>query len=413
MFIMAFAALASVLASCQVRVSGGPPYRDGHAPAGPPPATLAILPTSDGADQPDVARALRQSFWYAGSELFGGTVEPRQVDSRLATLASRLDIPPDRLDAAALAHPSIGDLVLFSRVEQVDRLYMLIYARLKVKVSLSLADTRTRRILYRNDFTIVDPLGGPAFSILGMLERLAVAMYGKQPPSLEQTLNVAARQMLESIPSLKFDRAAAGDLRLIDIHVERPDRVLRAGDAIVVRVEATAGCRAEATFPPNERARPLRETAPGVYEGSYRVRPRDDTPYGIVGVRLASRDDKQTLEYAAAEFALSIDTTPPPPVDIVRWWPDESARSGVFLEIQAGAKTDLNGAEIPARYLVQRREVNETARTTWLQLGWSREPIFHDQSARRGRIYEYVAIAEDAAGNHSTPSETVRLQLRK
>jgi hypothetical protein len=406
--------LIPVLTGCMSHTVAGPP-RFGHGDAPPsPPHTLAILPTTRLEDEhADLARSLRQGLFSAATELAYSGVELRVVDGRLASLASRMGVTPTAMPSTAMASPSVADLVLYSRIDDVSRLYLLIYGRLKVRISVTLVDTRTRVALYRNEFTVVDRLGGPAITLLGAMQVVAVGLFGMEPWSLEQTLIDAAEKIVADLPVQRVDRAVSGGLRLIDLQVELPPRPLRAGDRIGVRVTATPGCEAEASLPPREELRALREVRPGIYEGGYTVRPGDDKAYGIVEVRLATRDGKESLRYAATETPIVIDTAPPQRARVARWWPGDRVDQGLFLELAVQPRLLPVAAEDPRRYLLQRRDAGkgETA-GAWETIGQTEEPVFADRTARRGATYEYQVVTEDAAGNHSRPGPVARVDFR-
>ena len=390
---------------CQNLTLGGEAYVYQPEPTDPPPRSLAILPTTDAARRPDIAEIIRSALFTETSALAVQNVELHQVDARLAQLAARLNLPPDQLPVEMLAHPSVADLVLFSHLEDVSRLWLVVYARVKLKMHLTLVDTRTRRVLYRNQFTIVDRLGGPTLTLGGTVEHLMVGLFNLRPAALQATLIQSAREIVQTLPPLRVDRAFTDALRIRDVRVTLPSRVLRADQTIHVQMVATPGANARFSIGRPDAPLPMQEIATGIYAGSYTVAPGDDTPYAIVEVHLEAPDGSESLVYPAADTPFAIDTVPPNVARVVRWWRAEPGTQGIYLEL--GMQDE--GAERPARYRVLRRQTYPPSSGDFTEIGAAESPIFHDATAARGFEYEYRVVAEDEARNAAPPGHTTRV----
>ena len=144
------------LCGCQTIALKGNPSVDLLAKIPEAPHSLAILPTLDLTGRPGLRPLVREALYEALSALPYRDRELARVDGFLSALAAQLNCTPDQLPPEALAHPQLADCVVFSKVTDVGRFFFLLYSHIYVELDFVMADTRTRQIVYRNRFRILN-----------------------------------------------------------------------------------------------------------------------------------------------------------------------------------------------------------------------------------------------------------------
>jgi len=394
------------LAACQRVTTRGPRYLDEASLANDPPYTLAILPTTDRTNHPELAQTVREVLYEAISTLPYADRELATVDRLLGQIASRRGVALAHLPPEAMVSPELGEAVLFSELVDVRRLYLLFYAHNRFDLDLKLVDTRSRKVLYRNLFVFYDRTGGPSITVLGLFERSISSLMHLRERALRESLEEAAQEIVTLMPRPTFDVARGELLRISRVTVAPRDKVLGAGDTVQIHTVATPGCTGRFSIGSVKRDLPLREAQPGHYYGQYEIVPGDQSPFAVVEVQLASPATSETLEFAASGQPLVIDTEPPPPPRIARWW---QTGAGVFFEIEPGG-IPRDDNDLPVAYNIYRRLAGQGE---FQKTGEAREPVFRDGTARGGQRYEYYALAVDRAGNISVPSGIVTITPRR
>lgn len=165
-----------------------------------PPQTLAILPTADLSGHPELAETFRESLYRAVSVLPYRDKELAEIDAALATLAYQRQCSPAQLPESALVTPDLADCVLFTRLEEVGRLYLLLYAHVRYDLHLAMVDTRSRRVIYRNRFVVRDWTGGATISPLGLLERGFSSLMQLRGKRMNESMEEGAEKIAETLP---------------------------------------------------------------------------------------------------------------------------------------------------------------------------------------------------------------------
>ncbi len=165
-----------------------------------PPQTLAILPTADLSGHPELAEVFRESLYRAVSVLPYKDKELAEIDAVMATLAYQHQCSPAQLPESALVTPDLADYVVFTRLEKVGRLYLLLYAHVRYDLHLAMVDTRTRRVIYRNHFVVRDWTGGATISPLGLLERSFSSILQLRGKRMNESMEEGAEKIADALP---------------------------------------------------------------------------------------------------------------------------------------------------------------------------------------------------------------------
>lgn len=397
---------------CHHTTVSGEPYIAEDLGDVEPPRTIAVLPTTDKTDHPELATRMRIALYSAITRLPYQDIELGMVDAQLARIASKLEVPPEELPESARALPSVADLVVFSQLEHVGRFYILLYGHTRIDLNLALVDTRSRKILYRNRFIIHDRIGGASVSLIGLAESMLLTLWHLRPVEMGNALERSAVKIAEALPETPMYAAASSQLRLAGVEIDLPSQTLNAGDVVRIVASGTPRCQASFSIGTLTDDTPMVETAPGLYIGRYEIQPGDDTPYAVVSVQLSDPDQRETLSFTADEQSFAVDTNPPPRARIVRYWPADD-NQGIFLEIKP--RRELGAKEASSfTFHVYRRRQNGALEDlgNFVNIGSSDSLVFHDQTVEMPGAYEYYIRAEDSAGNLSRPGQITSLKLQ-
>ncbi|MCE5229655.1 hypothetical protein LLG95_08675 [bacterium] len=398
---------ALAIAGCRhVAVSGEPAIdKDGLAGVTPP-RSLAVLPTTDISGHADLAPAMREALHAALSKL---PLENRQLtvtDQRLAMIANRMGIQPENLPQAALAHPSIADIVVFSRIEKISRVYLILYAHNRFRLDFQMVDTRSRHVFYRNEFVVTNRCFAPTINLFGLAGSAFWSLGQLTTESVTGTFNEGARKIVAELPPMPVFSELGNRLAIVKTNVKMPRTSLGVGDKIQVEVIGTPRTMASFSVGKVTRRLKLREVAPGRYTGEFVVRKGMNTPYAVVEATLRLPNGGETITDAMMEQPFSIDTTPPPHGRVTSWWPARRGK-GIFGEIELEKDETANNPEKPSRYIVYRRAPGEKE---FAEIAETDATTFSDPKADPANLNEYRIVTRDIAGNDSTPGPVVCVQ---
>lgn len=397
-------AAAAMIVACQhVSITGNPAIDHDGMTGVTPPRTLAVLPTTDGSGHPELAPEMRAALRESLSKLPLENRQLKNVDQQLAMIANRMGMPPEKLPPAALAHPTVGDVVVFSRIERISQLFLILYAHNRFTLDFQMVDTRSRRIFYRNRFVVTSRNFAPAIEPFGLAGAAFGSLWRLRPESVRTNFRDGTQKIAEQIPPLPLFSELGNRLAIVRTTVTLPRASLGPGDRVDVEVIGTPRMLASFAAGNIGKRVPMRETAPGRYRGEFTVRKGMNTPYAVVEATLRAPGGSETITDAVTERAFSIDTTPPPRARMTRWWPGGRGK-GIYGEIELDKDDTGSNPERPVKYVVSRRNENsadfklvaETDKTT-----------FNDASADPAQRAEYRIVSVDAAGNSSEPGKIV------
>ncbi|MCL5269469.1 MAG: hypothetical protein M1457_02695, partial [bacterium] len=328
---MAILALLA-LAGCHTVSINADPFVNQAAMNDRSPHSIAILPTTDASGHPQLRAPMRKALYSALAALPFDDRELSTVDDFIARKAVQRNCTPDQLPQELLTDAALADCVVYTEITNVSRLFLLVYSHYRIDLNFLIADTRTRHVLYRNRFIFHDRAAAPPFDVVGLLGSSAFALWHLRPEELQQAMDDGARKIAAVVPLPRFDAASTPNLRLTDVQVQAPRDLLREGDSVSVRVEATPNCRSTFALGRVARDLPLVEVSPGHYLGTYIVRAGDNTPYAMAEVQFRSAADNEALTYTDTRHPFAIDTQPPPRARVSRGRRLD-ADSGMYLDL--------------------------------------------------------------------------------
>ncbi len=397
----------ALAAGCETVSVTSEPYVDTHGLAGvEPPRSLAVLPVMDDSRHPELVTPLREALFGALAALPFEDRELELVDQRLATIANRLGVLPEELPESAQAHPMLADICVFTRVRKVSRFFLIFYSHHRLGLDFAMVDTRTRRIFYRGKFVIHNRQLVPTIEPVGAIGSAFSSLWHLRSDKLRETLAEGARKIVADIPPVPSPAAAGKNLRIEKVDVVLPRPVLKAGDALGVRLIGTPGAQAEFSIGNFAREQALREVSPGRYEGLLTIRKGVNTPYAVVEVTLSHGEERVEDTVTGRPFA--IDTIAPPPARVSEGW--AAPGGGVQLDLATVARKGEAATETPAEFEIRRRAAGRGA---FESVGVTRARTFHDGAADAGQPWDYTIVTRDDAGNESAPGPVTRLDLRK
>lgn len=378
-----------------------------------PPRSIAVLPTTDDSGHPELKPLVRRELSAAVAPLPYEDREIRRVDEFLATKAAGLGVAPDKMTTEQMTDAKLADCVIFSRIERVSRFYLVLYAHYRFDLDLSMVDTRTRQVVYRNHFIFYDRLGSPAFVAMPILNPLALApvatssvesLWHLRSSRLAETFEEGSKEIAKSLPVPEMlEMSDNGALRLTSIQVTKPFDTLGPGERVIVKAQATPGSTVTLSIGKIARDIPMKETTAGSYFGIYTVKPGDNADYAIAELHLAKGGEQVDFAYDKEPFA--IDTAPPPRAR-VSWAGHKLLRTGIYMKFeldpQQAAQKDKS-----LEYHVYKK----LADGKYDRIGISKRPAWHDADARPGQTEEYYVITKDGAGNLSPLWEVKQVKV--
>jgi hypothetical protein len=392
------------MACSTVRTEDAPIFREEIFRADPP-RTLAIAPFEDATGVEGAGATLRRAVYGSLSPLDYADVELSRVDQVVSQRAMAMNVSPTEVPPEEIAIPELADAVVFGRVEEVSRLFMFVYGRYRIDVSLAVYSTRTRQQLYVNRFVVHHRQWTFPTGPIGIVQSFAQTLWFLRASELEKSFGVVAGEIAERFPKPPGQVGEKG-LFIDTVKVDVARNSLREGDRVLVRVDGSPGRQATFSMGSSIVDQPLRETTPGQYGGMYVIRAGDDARYVYVRARLQNPDDPDDfVELDAHDQAFRIDTQPPVAYAVHTWAKLPGAR-GIAITFGPEDRTSPAVDDVPVAFHVFRGRVGED---NLGYLGTTQETRYNDPDAQPGVTYEYAVVAEDAAGNKSPVQTKVRI----
>lgn len=366
------------------------------------PRSLALAPTVNLTEIEGAEDLFRDRLYGALSTLPYDDVELSRVDATILAKAQILNMPPEEVDRYYIAEPDLADAVVFTEIQRIRRTNLLFYARVSVDVSVAMFDTRTKRKLYQNIYSIRHNLlaipGGP----LGLITSIVQTFRHTQTKHLDETMILTGDVIAKRFPS-PASLAVAGGTVINKVAVTVPRAVMREGDRVLLKVTGTPNRATSLSIGLLAADLELVEASSGVYAGFYVVKKGDVGRFLFATIRMVNPllPDSEVAVLEANDQPFAIDTIAPLPYEVDSWLqhPD---RPGLTLRFSPENRG--KSEEIPVGYHIYR---GEGVGNSLMLIGSVDDPSFEDETAVAGIEYEYAVVAEDAAGNRSEPRSRV------
>lgn len=167
-----------------------------------PTQTVAVLPVQIAGENQKEAMAFRQTLYANLKESKLKLLEPYVVDGLLKKHGLTDPAEYSDMNPARLGEILGADAVVFSKVDQVKRSYLIIHSSVECRVSVRMVDARSGSVLWKTDYTEKDTQGitkiptgmvaavtGPTWHFVSNkvdMHQMATKMVGKMTASLKQ-----------------------------------------------------------------------------------------------------------------------------------------------------------------------------------------------------------------------------------
>ncbi len=279
------------------------------------PKSVAILPFVNSTSNPEAAENVRRMFYGTFSPLFYHDVELKMVDSNLIERGLYKKI----ISGAKVSRKKLGkaldvDAIVFGEVTSYGKIYALVYkdthAGLRSKM-VYCDDYKTSEPIWERNYTArnsditvpVGPSSGPGI-LLDYINH-------KQADILD-TVHYLCRKMVDTIPNP--DGEFGPNIKVL-VH-NGFGRILKAGEQFVAILVGEPGLIGSWDLPPLVKDLPLEETKPGIYTGSYTVKPNDRLSSGrLVGYLKSKTGPKSRRDDILGPVHMGIPTSLPKVID--------------------------------------------------------------------------------------------------
>lgn len=357
-----------------------------------PPRTVAILPFENFSQEPLAGGAARDALFYALTERGFELLPLPKVDALLQDPEKEASLlrPDGQTDPQLVGEALNVDAVAYGRVVQFKQSDSWLGAVTRIKAEVGLVRSATGAALWTDR----------ANAYVRVFDRLrdadAATPAEKQQARVIRLCRSFDRfwwRLRKSIPSVA-QSSGASPAKINKIMVQPTRPVVSAGDRVDIVAEGTADCIVQARLGTLGREVFLdeaRDTAPGVYRGSYSIQPGDLSNYCRV-IAVIEAGDASRQEIAPPDSAFVIDTIAPDPPTSLSF---ETQLDGVELNWNPPRAQDL------AHYLVYRSdEITGGVRL----LGNPTTNRYVDHTVRGPGRQHYFVKAIDRAGNPSSSS---------
>jgi parallel beta-helix repeat protein len=363
-----------------------------------PPQTVAVLPFLNKTGREEAFNIVRQSFHGHFSKLNYVAVPLLRVDHALREAG--LDTP-EKIAQTPLPKLSeiIGtDAVIRGEITSYERLYVGVYSQVSVGAEIQMVDGKTGKELWWAKDTSRKHGGGISTTPVGLILTALVTTVNMRSIELLRSSDDLFRDMITTIPQPTLAQILRPPNITILVHdgMRRTDRpALKVGGLIRVAMEGDSRKRAAFKIGDFKTNLPMGEEKPGVYTGSYKVLPGDNTEASLI-IGVLTDDQGNSTEWVDALGAVAIDTASPnAPGGLKARGRDKL----VHLSWARNTDKDL------ASYKIYR---SPTPLTGYHEMATTELTAFQDQNVVNEMSYYYRLSAIDLAGNESTLSDPIR-----
>ena len=356
-----------------------------------PPTSLAIMPVIDHTGHEGLDAMARRSLYAALAPLRYRDTELNTIDETLASLSLERNCPPSRLTSTDVAKRNLADGLLYAEVLKRSRFWFLIYSHIRVRIKLTLIDTRSNEVVYTNDATLYKHRISLPLSLTSIPQSWLETLWDIRAGEVATVLDQFSERVAKSFPD---PEVSGGDQIGIDgVFVSFPQPVLRPGDPLGVEVRGTPGLRGTFDVGKMATGQALEEQEPGIYRGAYCVSPGDHDDTGVVQAHLISATGYVvTKSKLDSGFRINAAAPPRPEIERVQFLKDS-----VCLHLSLPPLSDCAAIEIFR---------TEDPKQGYLPLDQVKGLSWIDHGVTPGHRYWYLVKAIDSGGNtslHSAP----------
>ncbi|HEV8539643.1 MAG TPA: GNA1162 family protein [Nitrospiraceae bacterium] len=365
-----------------------------------PPKLVAILPfenlSGKTADQEEEAPA------YVIRTAFLNRFVPKQYPTQRTVVTDRLLQEKGyvkaeeivKLPLSKLGEITKADTVLYGQITHFHRYYAGLYAQIAVGAKLKMVDVQSGEVLWETGDVSRVHSGGFATDPLGIVMILATNALALRHIEVVRASEELFRDLLETLPRLSTGEAVRPPMITLMVN-DSSTQTKKAGDQIKVAMQGDPNMLATFDIGQYKSALVMQEEKPGIYAGSYTVKPGDNVENAIVIGHLSDRQGLQA-DWEDAVGPVTLDTAPPAvPVGLATLGRDKT----VSLRWKANGEKDLAG------YRLYR---SATALTGFTLLATSESlTLLDSKELVNKQRYYYRITAFDRVGNESVQSDAI------
>lgn len=299
-----------------------------------------------------------------------------------------------KLSPAKLGEITKADAIIYGDITHFSKIYAGLYAQIAVGAHVRMLDAKSGEVLWEASDVSRSHSGGWATDPLGLVVVLASNAYALRHIEVVRAAEELFRGLVETLPRASVGEAVRPPAVTMFVN-DSAALTRKAGDQIKVGLQGDPNMLATFDLGHVRAGLVMQEIQPGIYTGTYTVKPGDNGDRILVVGHLSNRKGL-TTDWEDALGPVTLDTTPPVvPTGVTVVGRDKA----VSLRWKANGEPDLAG------YKLYR---SATALTGFEPLATSETPAFVDakELANLKPVYYRVA-AFDKAGNESVPSDAL------
>ncbi|MEW6544366.1 MAG: GNA1162 family protein [Nitrospirota bacterium] len=363
-----------------------------------PPKLVAILPFENLTDK--TAEVEEETPTYVIRTAFLNRFVVKQYPTQRTAVTDRLLQEKGfvkaeeivKLPLAKLGEITKADTVIYGQITHFNRIYAGLYAQIAVGAKLKMVDVASGEVLWETGDVQRVHSGGFATDPLGIVVTLAANAIALRHIEVVRASEELFRDLLETLPRMSTGEAVKPPIITLLVN-DSSTQTKKAGDQIKVGLQGDPNMLATFDIGQYRTGIVMQEEKPGIYVGSYTVKPGDNVDNAIVMGHLADRQGLQS-DWEDVVGPVTLDTMPPAtPLGLATLGRDKT----VSLRWKANVEKDLAG------YKLYR---SATALTGFAPLATVESPSYLDsKELTNKRQYFYKISAFDRVGNESPLSD--------
>lgn len=299
-----------------------------------------------------------------------------------------------KLSPAKLGEITKADAIIYGDITHFNKYYVGLYAQIAVGARVRMVDAKSGELLWEASDVSRSHSGGFATDPLGLVIILASNAYALRHIEVVRSSEELFRDLVETLPRASIGDAVRPPAIAMFVN-DSATQTKKAGDQIKVGLQGDPNMLATFDLGQYRPGLVMQEIQPGIYTGTYTVKPGDNGEKLLVVGHLSDRKGLGT-DWEDALGPVNLDTNPPAvPAGLTLVGRDKA----ISLRWKANGEPDLAG------YKLYR---SATALTGYTPLISSETPAFVDQKELTNlKPFYYRLSAFDKAGNESGQSEPI------